>query len=121
MAVALALGLIKEALVAGLFDTSTATMRATAGKVLADAEAIRADLTALGNRLAALEGQWIGDGRVAFVGAEARYREANNKLNAALTAIGELIKANETRYSADDVQARSGLTASGAAFSVPGF
>ena len=96
-------------------------MRSTAGKVLNDAESIRADLTALLNKLMALEGQWIGEGRVAFQQAEARYSAANAKLNAALTAIGELIQANEARYSADDAQARSGLAASGAGFSVPGF
>lgn len=106
---------------AGLFDTSTATMQATSQKVLSDAESIRADLNALLNRLMALEGQWLGDGRTAFVGAEARYQSANARLNQALTAIGELIKANEARYSADDAQAQSGLATSGAAFDAPGF
>ena len=106
---------------AGLFDTSTVTMQATAGKVLSDAESIRADLNALLNRLMALEGQWLGDGRLAFSSAETRYSAANARLNQALTAIGELIRVNEARYSADDASARSGLSASGAAFNVPGF
>lgn len=106
---------------AGLFDTSTVTMRATSGKVLTDADSIRADLTALLNRLMALQGQWIGDGRLAFQTAEARYQAANTKLNAALTEIGSLISANEVRYTADDAQAQSGLSSAGAGFNAPGF
>jgi WXG100 family type VII secretion target len=104
-----------------LFDTSTVTMRATSGKVLTDAEQIRTDLTALGNRLAALQGQWIGDGRTAFQGAEARYQAANTRLNQALTEIGSLIASNEARYTADDASAQAGLSGAGAAFDAPGF
>lgn len=105
----------------GLFDTSTVTMRATSGKVLTDAESIRSDLTGLVNRLTALEGQWIGDGRTAFTGAQARYQAANTKLNQALTEIGTLISTNEARYTADDATARTGLSSAGAAFDAPGF
>ena len=106
---------------AGLFDTSTVTMRATSGRVLSDAESIQADLRGLLTRLAALEGAWVGDGRTAFAAAEARYAEANAKLNAALQTIGTLIRSNEARYASDDADASSKVASAGAGFTVAGF
>ncbi|MBC3762301.1 WXG100 family type VII secretion target [Quadrisphaera oryzae] len=106
---------------AGLFDTSTTTMRTTATRVLSDADLIRTDLAGLLNKLTALEGAWIGDGRTAFTGAEARYSDANARLNAALDEISRLISANEARYTSDDASAQSALSAAGSNFAAPGF
>ncbi|PPK90194.1 WXG100 family type VII secretion target [Kineococcus xinjiangensis] len=105
----------------GLFSTSTDTMRATGDKVLANAESIRTELQGLLSKLQSLEGQWMGDGRVAFKNAEARYTNANNRLNAALMEISNLIKQNEARYTSDDAQAHSNLTAGSSGFDAPGF
>ncbi|NAZ74686.1 WXG100 family type VII secretion target [Kineococcus sp. T13] len=106
---------------AGLFSTSTDTMRATGDKVATNAESIKTELQGLLAKLSSLEGQWIGDGRTAFKNAESRYTLANNKLNAALTEISNLIKANEARYLSDDSSAQSRLSTSSANLDAPGF
>lgn len=106
---------------AGLFDASTVQMRQTATQVEQEADTIRTELQALLTKLSSLQGQWVGDGRTAFLGAQARYQSANARLNQALAEISRLIKANEARYTADDAQASSSLTTAGAAFEVPGF
>ncbi len=105
----------------GLFDASTVAMRQSATEVEQDADAIRTELQALLTRLSALQGQWIGDGRTAFIGAQSRYSDANARLNQALTTIAGLIKTNEARYTADDAQASGSPSTAGAAFDVPGF
>lgn len=106
---------------AGLFDASTVQMRQTATQVEQEADTIRNELQNLLDKLNALQGQWVGDGRTAFVGAQGRYQNANTRLNQALAEISQLIKANEARYTADDAQASGALTTAGAAFEVPGF
>lgn len=103
------------------FTTSTETMRDTSAKLLADASSISSDLQALLARLTALDGQWVGEGRLAFQTAEERYRTANTRLHGALSSIGELIARNCARYGDDDAQVRAGLSASGAHFDAPGF
>lgn len=106
---------------AGLFDASTVQMRQTATQVEQEADTIRTELQALLGQLQALQGQWIGDGRTAFLGAQARYQDANARLNQALSEISRLIKTNEARYTADDAQASGALNTAAAAFDVPGF
>lgn len=107
---------------AGLYDVSTTAMQVSGRQIAANAQEIKSDLNRLGGQLAALEGQWIGDGKAAFSNAQARYEAANNKLNNALDHISQLILQNEVRYTGDDSQAQSGLTSSGAGMdvSVPG-
>ena len=107
---------------AGLYDVSTTAMPTSGQQIAADAQEIKSDLNRRGSQLAALEGQWIGDGKVAFSNAQNRYEVANNKLNNALDQISQLILQNEVRYTGDDSQAQSGLTSSGAGMevSVPG-
>ncbi|NAE18347.1 WXG100 family type VII secretion target [Enterococcus hirae] len=106
---------------AGLFDASTTTMANTSHKVTGEVEAMKSDLTALVNRLMALQGQWIGDGSVAFEGAKARYSEANRKLQGVLDVIGQLIASNGAQYTRDDDAARSGISSAGSTFTVAGF
>ena len=107
---------------AGMYDVSTTAMQASGQKIFADAQEIKADLNRLAGQLAALEGQWIGDGKMAFTNAQLHYEAANNKLNAALDQISQLVLQNEVQYTGDDAQAQSGLTATGAGMdvSVPG-
>lgn len=107
---------------AGMYDVSTTAMQTSGRQIAADAQEIKADLNRLGGQLAALEGQWMGDGKVAFTNAQNRYEAANNKLNNALDQISQLVLQNEVRYTGDDSQAQTGLTSTGAGMevSVPG-
>lgn len=108
---------------AGQFDVSTTAMQTSQQRIVTNAGDIRSELSALRGKLAALQGQWIGEGNTAFTGAQARYEAANQKLNNALDTIGSLVQQNLTQYTGDDDSARSGITgsASGMDVSVPGF
>ena len=107
---------------AGMYDVSTTAMQTSGRRIAANAEEIKSDLNRLGGQLAALEGQWLGDGKTAFSDAQHRYEQANTKMNNALDHISQLVLQNEVRYTGDDSQAQSGMTSSGSGMdvSVPG-
>lgn len=107
----------------GAFDVSTTAMQQSQKRIVSNAGEIRSELAALRGKLAALQGQWIGDGNVAFTGAQQQYERANQKLNNALDTIGSLVQSNLAQYTGDDDNARSGITssASGMDVPVPGF
>lgn len=104
---------------AGQFDVSTTAMQTSQQRIVSNAGDIRSELASLRGKLAALQGQWIGDGNTAFTGAHQRYEAANQKLNNALDTIGSLVQSNLTQYSGDDDSARQGITGSAGQMDVP--
>lgn len=109
-------------MVAGQFDVQTSAMQASAGRIVDNAAQMKSELNQLLGQLAALEGQWRGEGKSAFDEAKARYQDAAQRLAVCLDETGALIGQNQKQYTGDDASARSAVSSAGSGMdvSVPG-
>lgn len=107
---------------AGKYDVSTTAMQSSAGRIVDNAAQMKSELNQLLGQLAALEGQWRGEGKQAFDEARGRYENAAQRLSMALDETGALVRQNHAQYTGDDSQARSavGSASSGMDVSIPG-
>jgi WXG100 family type VII secretion target len=84
------------------FGTQTDTMLQASRHVSDVNESIGAQLRALGNQLAPLQGAWKGNASVAFQNLMVRYNENAEKLRTALQGISEQIAGASTTYATED-------------------
>ena len=107
---------------AGKYDVSTTAMQTSAGRIVDNAAQMKSELNQLLGQLAALDGQWRGDGKAAFDQARTRYQDAAGRLSQCLDQTGQLVRQSHTQYTGDDANAQSavGSAGSGMDVSIPG-
>lgn len=107
---------------AGQYDVQTTAMQTSAGRIVDNAAQMKQELNQLLGQLAALEGQWRGEGKLAFDDAKMRYQDAASRLSQCLDETGALVQQNHTQYGGDDADARSTVNsaAGGMDVSIPG-